>query len=419
MKTLDILTAGAIAGALALSVSLAGAQSQYGFAAGGLVVEGAGPPAGACGYPNGPLLSAFPVVVPFGCPLPTPPAPPPMILGDIAVDKVADTAWATDGFICGEYIASGPALGTPITGFVPLPFGAGGPITGLGYDSAAGFLWMTEGIFAQALIPPAPPGCPGVGVVAIAAFPLPLFAGAMATDIDWDPVTGTLWICDTLGLVTNVLIGGAIGPFGFFAAAPGPCGLAVPLEGLAIDPVGSTVFGIPTMYVTDGFTIAYEMLGGAPGPPTFYTPAPCFPALGPLVGLAFADRALSYGTGADNSGLAPPTIGSTGQTLSPSGTFTVTLAGSVPGSTAVLYMSTSGFYCPPPVVLGLPIYIDLSTPVSLLGVVPVGAAGTASLATGIPPGLPPGVTAWLQWLAVTPTPSLQVSEGLEVIVDLP
>ena len=327
--------------------------------------------------------------------------------------------YVTDGWVVGEYTGSGAGLGAPISGFVPVPFGAGGPITGLGYDSAAGLLWMTEGVFAQALTPPPPPGCPGVGVVAVPPFLLPI-AGAMATDIEWDPITGMLWVCDTAGMVTQVTLAGGIGPFGTFPGAPGPCGLGLPLEGLAVDTVGSTVFGLPHFYVTDGFQVAYEGVGGVPGPPTFYTPAPCFPTMGPLLGLAFAARALPYGTGADNSGLAPPFIGSTGQTISPSAPFTVTLGGSVPGSNAFLFMSTAGFNCPSVNVGGLPIYIDfLTAPVQVLGVVPVGPGGTAFLTTGIPPGFPPGISAYVQWFAITPTPSWQVTEGLAITTDLP
>ena len=410
---------------LAVSIAFAlashvGAQSHYGYdGATSFVVEATGPPGPACGYPNGPILSAFPSPVSFVCPTPAAMGGPPNIFGDVAVDKTNDTVWVTDGAIIAEYTASGAGLGTPLVAFAPLPFGTGGLITGLGYDSVAGILWVTEGTFAQALTPPPPPGCPGVGAVVVPPFLLPIGV-AVATDIEWDPVTATLWTCDTTGVVTNVLPGGAIGPFGAFPAAPGPCGLAMLLEGLAVDTIGSTVFGIPTFYVTDGLQVAYVLVGGGPAPPTFYTPAPCFPATGPMVGLAFAARALPYGTGADNSGLAPPFIGSTGQTISPSAPFTVTLAGSVPASNAFLFMSTAGFNCPAVNVGGLPIYIDfLTAPVQVLGIVPVGPGGTASLTTGIPPGFPPGISAYVQWFAITPTPSWQVSEGLAVTTDLP
>ena len=399
----------------ALSLSRADAQSVYGLDGGAAtVLEMTGPPA-ACGYPTGPLLSAFPILAGFGCPLPGPVPPPPGILGDLAVNKATDTIWVTDGLAIGEYVASGPALGTPITGFVPLPFG--GLITGLGFDSAGGLLWMTDGVLAQAVIPPPPPGCPGVGVVAIPPFPLPV-AGP-ATDIEWDPLSGTLWVCDIAGMVTNVMIGGGLGPFGAFPAAPGPCGLMPVLQGLALDNVGTTLFGIPTMYVTDGFMVAYMFLGGIPAPPTFYTPAPCFPTMGPMNGLALAARALPYGAGADNSGAPAPFAGSIGQTISPNPAFTVTLSGSVPGSLAFLYLSTTGFYCPPPVILGLPVLIDLSLPPTLLGFAPVGALGTATFTTAIPPGFPPGVAGWLQWVAKTPLPSLQVSDALALNTDLP
>lgn len=422
MKCSKILLALLLTGAFALTANQLEAQSLYGFdGAGSLVVEATGPPGGPCGYPTGPMLSAYPTPLSWICPLPVTMGPPPAnIIGDLAVDKVNDTVWVTDGIILGEYVASGGGMGTPVTGFVPAPFGSGAPLTGLGMDSAAGLLWMTEGLFAQALIPPPPPGCPAAGVVAVPPFPLPLpIPGSLATDIEWNPVTGTLWICDTAGMVTEVVIGGAMGPFGTWPAAAGMCGLAPPLQGIAIDTVATAVTGLPTIYVTDGFMIDYQVPGGAPAPPTFYSPFPCIPTMGPLLGLAFAGRALPYGVGGDNSGLVPPTIGSIGQGLSPSATFTVTLAGSVPGSTAILYVSWGGLYCPALMVMGLPVLINLVPTPLMLGAVPVGPGGGAMLTTGIPAGYAPGNSFWLQWLVVTPNPSLQVSDGLALTIDLP
>jgi hypothetical protein len=417
-KHTRVLSALALTASFVLSTNMTEAQSLYGYeGAGSLVMEHTGPPGGACGYPFGPMFSVFPTMAPFGCPLPVPPGPPPMnIFGDIGVDKINDTVWVTDGVAIGEFTASGAGIGTPLTGFNPILQG-GLPLTGLGMDSAAGWLWLTDGFLCWAITPPAAPGCPGVEVIIIPPFMLPLQPGAQATDVEWDPVTGTLWVCDTIGFVTNVTIAGGMGPFGFFPAG-GACGLMPPLQGIALDSVASSVLGIPTYYVTDGFGISYETVGGAPAPATFYTPMPCFGTLGPLVGLAFSARALPYGTGVDNSGLPAPNIGSTGQGLSPNPAFTVNLSGSVPGSTAILYLSWSGFYCPAVTVMGLPVLISLATPPKMMGVALVGAAGTASLPIPIPPGFPPGSTFHLQWLVVTPT-SLQVSEGLALPIDLP
>ncbi|MBM3985909.1 MAG: hypothetical protein FJ296_09515 [Planctomycetes bacterium] len=81
--------------ALVLAIaSPAPAQSLYSITGGlpgtSIVTEFTGPPGGACAYPNGPVLGAFPTFVPFPCPTvgATPPAP--SLLGDVAHDHVMD-----------------------------------------------------------------------------------------------------------------------------------------------------------------------------------------------------------------------------------------------------------------------------------------------------------------------------------------
>jgi len=109
-------------------------------------------------------------------------------------------------------------------------------------------------------------------------------------------------------------------------------------------------------------------------------------------------------------------IGSKGHAYTGNLGFTTTLTGSVGGSFARLYYSTTGSFCPPLVVLGLPIRIF--PPFGVAGTTVTSATGDASLLTPLG-GIPPGSTIYLQWLAVTPIPSLQVTGGLELTVSMP
>ena len=170
--------------------------------------------------------------------------------------------------------------------------------------------------------------------------------------------------------------------------------------------------------MTDFGGIANLVAVGGPPPPSFYTPAPCFALPAVNVGIAFAAHGVSYGAGLDGSGLPAPTIGSIGQSLTPSPGFATTIAGSPPGSTAILFGSP-GFLCPavPVGAPGFPLYI--TPPLTILGTVAVGAGGGAVLPTPIPVGLPPGFGFHVQWLAATPVPSLQVTEGLRLTAAFP
>lgn len=383
---------------------MAAAQSIYGWDGVGLTVESTGPPTGA-GCPSAPILSAFPTFVPAICLPPGPAAAPPAILGDLAVDKVTDTTWVTDGLSIGHYARSGALLDA-----FPSPLPA---LTGLGFDSAAGLLWITDGFVAAAIVPPAPPGCLAPPPPFAFLFPIGL-PGGPATDIDWDAGTGTLWCCDVGGFVTNILIGGAIGPFGIFPAVPGPCGLAVPLQGIAVQ--ASSALGPARIFVSDGFTTASLLPGGAPAPPTFAFPLPCTPNPTPQLGIGYAARGISYGVGADLAGLPAPVIGSIGQSIAPNPGFAITVSSAVPGSPAVMLLSSSAL-CPPLPLPGMgPLYL-LPNYTTIPGVTT--AAGTAVFVLPIPP--PPGVVGgtWFTQVGVMKAVGVQVSSGLTFRITLP
>lgn len=406
LRSAPCVRVGLRAGALSLCLSSALiAQTLLGVdTAGALSVgEMTGPPAGPCGYPNGPLLSVFPYPQPFVCPLPGPALG--AFAGDVGVDKLKDSVWVTDGSIVGNYDSAGLALnGFVLPAFSPI----GAPITGLGVDSAAGLLWLTDGSFAFAILPPPPPGCAPPALI-VAPFALPPLAG-IYSDIDWDAGTGTLFLSSSAGLIANVAIGGAPGPFGIYPAAPF-CALGA-LTGLAID--SGSPPGLVFTYVTDGFTVGYSMPGGAPAPPSFYTPIPCFPYLGPppTSGLAFSARAITYGSA------MPPgasQIAGVGQSYTPNPGFAVALSGGWPGSIAVLEIAAAAL-CPPLPVLGGSLY--LTPPLVFFGA-KAAPLGTAKFPAPIPNFVPPG-SVYAQGAFVAPFPfALSSTPGLELSICRP
>ena len=389
-------------GVLLLATSGPDAQTLYGFDAAGVALEFTGPPAPPCGYPSGPGVFGFPTPAPFLCATAGPVGLP---LGDIAVDKRNDTVWVTDGFVFTEYNAAG----APIRSF-PLPAFAPGPASGLGFDTIAGDLWVTDGAIAWSMTPPPAPAC-GVAPPVLTTPPFALPVPAFATDIEWDSRTGTLWVCDLSGQVTNVVVGGGFGPFGFFNGAA-LCPLAPALQGIAVDDA-SAALGV--VYVTDGVGVAYldAATGGGPAPLTFYTTANCFPqpSGGVLAGLAFTAHAIAYGAGSTNAGGVGPVLAGIGHTTSPNPGFAMALTGAAPGGLAALFYGQIGAACPPIGVAGVSLLV-IPPLFAVGGSVPVPASGALTLAAPIPPGIV-SASFFLQCVVVAP-PLLQLSNGLEL-----
>lgn len=411
MRTLTLATLG-WAGLLA---SASQAQSLYVFDPALAVTELSGPGVGPCGYPNGPVNSFFPVGPP-PCLAPAfgPFLPP---AGDVAIDPTTDIVYVTNGAMILACTAAGATIGWA---FPPAP-----GITGLAV-MAPGFLWITTGAIYGA-VALAGIACPGGPVpFAIGPFPVPIgpiFAGPIG-DLDWEGATGSLIGCDAFGIVGSFLPGPgpAVGPYGFFPMPPVPCPLAPGLVGIAFD---KALPGSGTFFVTDGVFIQRALPGGVPAPPTFYFPGLCIPiaAALPIAGLAYAGRQITYGAGADNTALPAPVIGSIGQSYLGNPAFTVTLAGSIPGSNALLRTAFAPA-CPAPLVRGVPFYLAVprflgaSGPRFLTTNVLVGAGGGAAYVTAIPPTLAPGVTFYLQWMILTPV-SFQVTAGAAFTTSLP
>ncbi len=405
-----VLIAGLVEGTTAQSVlSIAGGAAT--------VFEHTGPPGGACAYPTGPLLFAFPFPGVLVCPLPGAFAFGPLSVGDVGANRALDTVWVTNGLVVAEYTS----LGVPLRSF-PVPVGmfVPGPITGLDFAPGPGVLWITDGPFIAGLFPPAAPACIPP-VVAVPAFPSP--SPGPLTDVTWDPSSGSLWGCDGAGFVTNILIGGALGPFGFFPVGPAPCPLGAVPQGIAYDTTTPTAFGgPPVLYVTDGAIWERFIPGGAAAPPTFYSPASCYPVppVAPASGLAFTLTPIVYGVGSDPTGLPTPVIGATGQSATPSGPMTITLAGAAlaPGTAAALFYAL-GPTCPPIMFLGGNVLHLMPPLFGPLGPFPVVGGAVTFGPFALPPALPLGVSVYFQWLVGKGGGGFQASNGLEMTFGLP
>ncbi|MBL8767705.1 MAG: hypothetical protein JNL94_10090 [Planctomycetes bacterium] len=407
--SLSLRTLGLAASAL-LVASSANAQSIWGICGppAGLVNQ-AGPPAGACNYPTGPNIGGFPYAVPFGCPLPGPfpgPAGGLFPAGDVTVDRINDIVYASDGIT----IASYNKAGVPLASFPnPLP----GMVTGLGWSApnpiAPAVLWITNGFLCCAVIPPAA-GCPG-GV----PFVIPPFAvlpggagGAIATDVDFDPSSLTLFFSHNTGAITNQFPAGGPGPFGIFFPMV-PCNMG-PLTGLAIDTAHCK-----TMYITNGGNVARIDFAGNPAPVTFYAPFVCWPWTGPsqTSGLGFDATPVKFGTGSDPAGSIPQ-IGTIGEALSPNPGFGLTLSNATPGGQAFLLLSPAPI-CPT-VPVGFGAFIHVFPISSIVGPIGVPATGGFGIPAPIPAGFAcSGLTAYVEWLVVKPGGAgLETSPGLHI-----
>ncbi len=376
--------------------------------AGEFTIHGPNP----CGYPNPDHFVWFMPDFASACGSIFSFTPPPTgLLADIAIDKVNDVVWGTDGLQLTGYMA-----GVPFSTVTIAPGSIlAGPITGLGFDSELGRIGVPAGVTAIASAPPGA-GCPGAVVPVAGPVSLPL-GGSVALDIEWDSWSDTLWVSDDLGGVTNVDLTGALGPFGSFV--PGGCGFAgQPLPGITFD----TCTG--NLWISDGFVMANYTRSGVTAPAPFYAPSgPCCtpPPPGPpspMAGLAFSPRPLKYGSACATVG-SPPSIGYVGSfSTSPNPSFGITLSGAQPNSPCALLIGI-GAPCPglawgPCTVLVTPIVFVLTTQTN--------GTGDAGYALPIPlvaPGAPPiGTTVMAQWL-VLPTVGRQTSEGLEFTLATP
>jgi len=401
IKTLIVPIAGTI-----LAASTIQAQTLYGIdAVGGLgnplAVELVGPPAGPCGYPSGPFgLAPFPAA-PVVCPGPMPfVSGYPGIDGDIAVNKINDTVWVASDQDVGEY----DVHGVQIAGFVnPMA----GPITGMGMDTAAGTLWLTEAN-SYAMYQPLP-GCGAA--LKLGPFPNPHPNLAPMTDISWDPNTFTLWACFADGNIANFAPGGL--PTCFFNAT----GLGTPLTGIAVD-TSTPGWTHPNqvLVVTDGPRIArYDAVmscgaGGGLGvlaANDFAFPLSLYPvASGPLSGLAYSAHHVNFGAGSG------PGIRLVGQALPGLPSTSIEMFGALPGVNAYLFINFFAL-CPPGMLKFQPLHV---TPAILVG--PMGPhTGQIFLPTVLPAFI--GLEVYMQWFSKVGFGMWQSSPGMAITIARP
>lgn len=362
----------------------------------GVVRELSGPPDPAfCLYPDGPIQSEFDYTGSFACPLPGLIGAG-SLAGDIAVDRVNDTVWVTDGDRIAEYDRGG----VPVRSFeVPAAFGSA-PLTGMGINGATGSLWMTDGRQAFELLPPAA-SC-GAPTVVTPPFSLPTLGTTgfgRYTDLEWLPADGTLWACDERGFAGKITTQGQ--PIITFLVTGSPCGLQTPLTGVTVDTAHST----PGMVlVSDGLRTEILDALGLGGGGTFATPLSCFDMPGatdaPLNGLSFSGRPVTFGAGSGSNPI--PKMGSRGNAVTPTQDLLITLAAAAPGGFAFLPFSQSPL-CPP-LTIGLThvmlvpqFFRTLNTPVDL--------QGEAQVQVPIPPGSTIGLEVFYQWFVFGSGPS--------------
>ncbi len=358
-----------------------------------------GPAAGPCAYPSGGLLNSFNYNVAFPCPTAGPYTT--AAGGDITIDRVNDTVWVTDGLWTTNYTKAG----VPLESFIsPIPT----MITGLGWGQlgAANVLWITDGFMFAAIQPPPPIGCGAVPIFVVP--PTPVTFPGMATDIDYDPRTGTLFMSNSNGLVSNQFIGGAPGPYGVFA--PGGC-FGGGLMGICVDTPGCKA-----LYVTNGQTVAHINFGGGLYPPTFYTPNPCFSWAGaaPITGLAHDCSPIRYGNGCDSTAFTIPVHSSVGEAVSPNPAFTLLMSNSDPGN-AYLLVGTNAA-CPGIPFMGCSILVN---PISLVFGPYPHVAPNFTFPAPLPPGMPCPLSIYTQFVNLKFAGGVETTNALEFSIGMP
>lgn len=368
------------------------------------------PPPGAMTNPQ--PYAIFPAIIPPPPGVPVLPFPPNVPgQGGSAVDNdgnilsggpVMPVMVHTDGLnvelttTAGFYLSSFPAGGGAL-----LP----GLISGVGYDSPADIIWLTDGTLCIGVgLPPAPGMIPPI-IVPI--FPLPLMGGAPASGLSWDPMTATLWFCDTMGMVTNCAIGG--GPMASFPVSPP---LAPVLMGLTVNTTNGNI------QVTDGAMVAEFFPAGPLAPPgAFYLSANPYPITlwgAPVSGLGFSLNPQRFGAGYTMGGGPAPAIGwGGGNAYAGNPGFFLQQTGATPGAGVyLLYGFTPAIPGIPvkPIFPGATLWINPIFGIIFLGPVPPG--GTMVLPLPIPPPPNPvGAPVYVQFLNV-------ISFGTPKVIEL-
>lgn len=330
-------------------------------------------------------------------------------VGDFAANRFTEQVWVTNGASFAAYVVS-------TMGNDPQPDAVNAfawPYPGLcrGLGSQAGpagseTLWATDGTMIVGLLPPAVPGLPpGIGVAPFV--PVALSPGASINDLDYDDSTDTLWIGESSGIVRQVEIGGAPGPFPPFTPddlGTLTCGTStspLPIRGIAMDTCASTA-GVIIVGCSSG--TKRFLPTGVFAPPEIYGDS-CLSSGVDLKGLAFLPRPIPLHTSTS--------AGQIGAFLAagPGIVGTHTFA---PGAIHILALGFTPV-CPPLQITGttLILRVDWTTGFLVgLDIPPPGAPAAVPLPYA---GIPPNLSVFLQWFVIDANGDLKSSDAYQIV----
>lgn len=351
-----------------------------------------------CDLPNGPIYAQWNYDVGSPCDDLTPMPQAPSFAGDIAASPIDNTLWITDG----QRVSLYESYGTPFSGWSMNQTGLDvGDLTGLGYDSQTDTVWATDGSDLIGFLPPF--ACGGQPIVTVGPTALPLPNGVIATDVEWDPFSGTLWVSDNQRGITEVNPDGSLGANGRLVVPPlvvggAVCSLGDTFQGLAVD----RTRGPGIVYITDGdVVVAFNALTGTVAPPTFFLPFSCNPQpLGQsLRGLAFNSSGVLYGGG--SPGIFP-SLGGSENAYTGNGNFHYTMAGGLQAGDIGLVLLSIDASCPP-LDLGNDVIVEIDLINSFVfGAQTVGLIPVLEFPAPLPASIPVGKTIHAQGFQFDP-----------------
>lgn len=323
-------------------------------------------------YSNGPMIAASPDVripgtfAPPTPPFPSPPFPPP------------------------------PPL-------VVAPF-----VSGMAVDPVAGLLWLTNGITVQAVFLAPLPAI----AIAVPPFVPALPPGAPFSGLEWDGITGTLWLNTMVGMVWQITPAGVLagGPFPPPIALPGiATGLTLDKSGLPAPP--PVIPGGPgrSVYVFAGPAIVNYASG-------FVAPAP----VGPGVGLAFQNLPILTAPGGCACGPLNPTLSATSPMTTGAPAYSTDWVGLPPF--APVYLGLDVVFDPAfPLVnaTGCPLGLNLISPSLAVLILAADATGRFTFPVsfvGIPPGIGPFYVQYATLCPADPVAGIVLSSLMHVVI---
>ncbi len=364
-----------------------------------------------------PNFACGPTAAQIALPYPPPPLPPaPLPLGGHAFNQTTHVVYTSTGLLIQQsahplYVPTIPIPAAPFP-VPPVPCITGapmGPITAMCCSPVPfgpppmGILFISDGFCIAGLM-----AAPPYPVVVPAFAPPAAFLAGPITGLEFDFLTGSLWVTDITGMNINVAIGGApLSP-----PLPTPFPPLGPIIGNVLD--RSLPPPVPgALFTTDGFFL-YPIFGAPPIP---------IPVVGLPPGMGYGASFIAEPVllpGACPCGPFSATIGTTIPIVGSGNPLGITIAGAPPGSFAYLGLDLA---CGPPLPLGgLCIWWLPIPPLSLLGPVflPGGAGGLAFGPLPPPPAFI-GAVGYAQWaiLCTTSASGVVLTDALHMRLSAP